>query len=484
MKKIIVILIIFVTTSAYAQWQPDVRLTNSNGHSYTSYNNTWCIAANGNVVHTVWVDNRDGNYEIYYKRSTNNGINWGADIRLTNNTAYSRYPSIAVSGSTIHVLWEDEYENHIEIHYKRSTDNGINWGTDIRLTNNDTSFSRYPSFVVSGSNLHIVFTDNRDGNYEIYYKKSTDSGISWGIDTRLTNSIAGNWTSSIAVSGSVIHVVWYGWNNGDPEIYYKRSTNSGITWEPEIRLTNEPGFSLIPSIAVSGSIVHIVWIDTRDGNFEVYYKHSTDGGLTWGTDYRLTNNVADSESPSIAVSGSNVHIVWPDDRDSNFEIYYKCSTDGGKTWKADTRLTNNTANSTGPCIAISSSILHIVWSDDRDGNSDIYYKRNPTGNVGIQNISTETPSKYSLKQNYPNPFNPSTNIKYQIKENSFVTLKIFDILGKEITTLVNEKQKPGSYEVQFDARHGGSSSLPTGVYYYVLYADGVRVDVRKMVMIK
>jgi hypothetical protein len=104
--------------------------------------------------------------------------------------------------------------------------------------------------------------------------------------------------------------------------------------------------------------------------------------------------------------------------------------------------------------------------------------------TNIGGTSINIPDRFELFQNYPNPFNPSTNIKYQIKENSFVTLKIFDVLGKEIAVPVNEKQRPGSYEVQFDARHGGSSSLPTGVYYYVLYADGERMDARKMVLLK
>ena len=80
--------------------RPDMRLTNESGNSYTSYNNAWCVASNGNVVHIVWYDDRHGgyhNYEIYYKRSTDGGVKWGADKRLTNNTAISRYPSMLQS---------------------------------------------------------------------------------------------------------------------------------------------------------------------------------------------------------------------------------------------------------------------------------------------------------------------------------------------------------------------------------------------------
>jgi len=75
------------------------------------------------------------------------------------------------------------------------------------------------------------------------------------------------------------------------------------------------------------------------------------------------------------------------------------------------------------------------------------------------------PTEFSLEQNYPNPFNPTTTIKYQIPELSFVTLKVYDVLGSEIITLVNEEITVGSYEVDFNA-----TSLPSGIYFYRLQA--------------
>ncbi|WP_337867127.1 hypothetical protein, partial [Ignavibacterium sp.] len=100
-KSFFALLILFTLNSLnlFAQWQPDLRLTNDPAVSYTSTNNAWCIAASGSVVHVVWRDQRDGNDEIYYKRSTDGGISWGADTRLTNNSAASWMPSAAVSGS-------------------------------------------------------------------------------------------------------------------------------------------------------------------------------------------------------------------------------------------------------------------------------------------------------------------------------------------------------------------------------------------------
>jgi len=96
--------------------------------------------------------------------------------------------------------------------------------------------------------------------------------------------------------------------------------------------------------------------------------------------------------------------------------------------------------------------VHVIWLDSRDssGNHEIYYKRNPTGNpIGISKLNTVIPDKFSLSQNYPNPFNPGTVISYSLLVNSFVSLKVYDAIGREVVTLVNEFQKTGTYETQF-----------------------------------
>ena len=98
--------------------------------------------------------------------------------------------------------------------------------------------------------------------------------------------------------------------------------------------------------------------------------------------------------------------------------------------------------------------------------------------IGVKGIGTEIPKTYSLNQNYPNPFNPTTIIKYALPRNSYVTLKIYDILGNEVYTLDNSFRKAGYYEASFDA-----SNLASGVYFYKLVTDGY-VSTRKMLLIK
>lgn len=426
-------LFFFTFLPLFAQWEPDQRLTFTDSMLTTSQNYARSIAAAGDYVHVVWWDKRDGNYEIYYKRSTDGGTTWEADIRLTNNVAPSYIPSIAVVDSNVHVVWYDVRSGDDEIYYKHSSNGGTTWGSDIRLTNAPES-SNAPSLAVNNSLIHVTWCDWRDGDAEIYYKRSTDNGISWGPDIRLTNSAGNSAIPSVATSDSNVYVVWVDDRDAgsfEEEIYFKYSTDNGVNWSSDIRLTNNAGRSAYPTLGVYGSNIHVVWEDWRDGvSQEVYYKRSTNAGSTWSSDIRLSDFPDASNLPSIAVSGINVHVVWYDSRDGNQEIYYKVSTDNGASWGPDTRLTNALGISYYPSIAISGSNVHVVWSDARDDpRYEVYYKRNPTGNIGIvekANVKCEK-SKVDLEAT-PNPFTYHTTIP-GYKSEKFV---VYDITGNVV----------------------------------------------------
>ena len=107
------------------------------------------------------------------------------------------------------------------------------------------------------------------------------------------------------------------------EIYTKRSGDGGATWDPDQRLTSAIGVSQRPTVARAGEDLYLAWMDNRDGNFEIYFKHSADAGKTWGDDVRLTEDDAESSHPMIAVGKGRVHVLWVDHREGYREIYYK-----------------------------------------------------------------------------------------------------------------------------------------------------------------
>jgi len=105
------------------------------------------------------------------------------------------------------------------------------------------------------------------------------------------------------------------------------------------------------------------------------------------------------------------------------------------------------------------------------------------GTIDVKKIESEIPATYRLEQNYPNPFNPVTTIKFQISRPEFVTIKIYDLLGKEITVLLNRKLEAGSYELPFNASLVNGSGLASGLYFYRIQAGNFS-DTKKMILIK
>ncbi len=186
----------------------------------------------------------------------------------------------------------------------------------------------------------------------------------------------------------------------------------------------------------------------------------------------------------------------------NIEIldnaYVDVSNDNGVTWQSAKFYNGVQSNWTREMLDITSlagasATLKIRFSLVSNGavtSDGIYvdniklagYTNAPTGIIS----NTEVPAKFSLSQNYPNPFNPGTVIKYNLASGNFVSLKVYDILGKEMITLVNERQNAGSYSISFN-----SSNLSSGLYYYRIVAgDGSNnsaqgfVDTKKMLLIK
>jgi hypothetical protein len=105
-------------------------------------------------------------------------------------------------------------------------------------------------------------------------------------------------------------------------------------------LTNNPGESEHPKLVVQGDILHLVWRDNRDGSYEVYYKRSTDGGQSWSAATRLTKNPRQSFWPVLAVCDNFVLLLWCDERDGTQALYYMFSSDGGNSWSDEERLTD------------------------------------------------------------------------------------------------------------------------------------------------
>jgi hypothetical protein len=128
--------------------------------------------------------------------------------------------------------------------------------------------------------------------------------------------------------------------------------------------------------------------------------------------------------------------------------------------------------------------LYPVWMARYPGSNvyQIWSAIVDISTIGINKIDNEIPNGYTLGQNYPNPFNPETRIKYSVPKNSNVFIKLYDVQGKEISTLVNGMHTAGTYELNFSANEI-SRVLPSGVYFYKMIAEGITLS-KKMLLNK
>ncbi|MBS4016326.1 MAG: T9SS type A sorting domain-containing protein, partial [Candidatus Latescibacteria bacterium] len=471
------------------------------------------IAVSGNNVYVVWHDQRNQtgsivHADIFFKYSRDGGTTWSNDTQLTYQPVATRsvYASIAVAGDTVHLVWED-YRDDLsgEIYYKRSLDGGITWGSDVRLTYSANFASWWPSIAVSGQNIHVVFRDSRDGaayNHEIYYKRSLDGGANWGSDIRLTTTTAESWNPSIAVVGDTVHVAWndgISYPNNSHEIYYKRSLDNGTTWSQNIRLSYSSVNSYFASVAAKGSNVHIVWQEARPGpSNDIYYIHSINNGMTWSSDTNLTNlSTSQKYLPGVAVADANVHVLWRDLRDySTGEMYYK------RYLGIPPSYYTITATADGPGIIIPSGYVMVNIGTDTTftitPNANCQLDSLVVDNINhgadstyytFYNVTTDhTISAYfspvvdieepdndypllSLQRIYPNPFKNQTTIQYQLTKSAPVRIKIYNCLGSEVRTLVDGHQTAGTYTVNWNGKDNKGRSVGNGLYIIRIIAE-------------
>lgn len=357
-------------------WGPIIQLSNENEDMLIFPD----IAVYENNIHVIWQDNINGN-NIFYKRSNDNGQSWDEEIRLIDNNSFQApmSPSIAVYENNIHVVWQDNFSGN-DIFYKRSNDNGENWDEEIGLINENLySFIHTisPAIAVDGDNVHVVWINEYLPN--IYYKKSIDNGETWSNEIVLKECIADS--LAITASGNNVHVVWEE-NNGVENdnqwnIFYKQSQDNGETWIDDMQLSINSSNHETPDIAAEGNNIHVVWVQNSAEGRYIMYTTSSNNGVTWGNNTQLTtDDRTDSYSPSIAINGNNIHIVWQNLHFSPNQrvIYYKRSIDKGNSWGEDIDLAPNvTTEATFPKIAVEDNNIHIVWVEGISWISSISY---------------------------------------------------------------------------------------------------------------
>lgn len=319
-------------------------------------------------LHLVWYDDRDGNFEIYYKEWYEGG--WSEVERLTCAPGESVRPQVASDPfGRVHVVWHDERDGDFEIYYKNR--DGTLWSGDQRLTFDGHNQS-YPSVAADAvGDVHVVWSDLRiaSDNSEIYYLRG--DGFMWESELRLTESEGFSSKPAVAAGpDGLVHVTWYDTREGVREVFYKYW--DGVAWSPDERVSDSLSGSWYQNMAVDeDGNLHVVWLDRQDGNWEVYYRRRASGG-GWQDIERISFDEGRAAECEVCVDSSGrVHVVWRDNRDGNLEIYYAAFT--GSRWTGETRLSFTSQPSKRPTIGVDGDDrIIVVFMDDRDGDTGLF----------------------------------------------------------------------------------------------------------------
>jgi hypothetical protein len=400
-----------------------VNVSNNAGVSETPQ-----IKTSGSNVFVVWKDITSGTNNILFKKSTNDGTSFGSAITLDSGSANSQDPQMAFSGANIYSVWHEGSPSVIA--FAKSSDTGGTFGAQVILSS-ATATSVLPQINASSSNVYVTWQQDTD----IYYTNSTDSGATFGTAIPLESGAPSSSSPEIATDGNNIYVIWKQDNdisfirsndNGDTfessaslstsgsasrpaiaasasKVYvvwqdssnmiFRKSTNSGASFGSEIILGAHgvtSSTNTAPEIMVSGNNVYVTWRQNSTG--EIYFARSTDGGDTFQTAVNLSSNSGSSILPHMAVLGNTVVVVWRDSTPGNTEIFYSASDDSGVTFGNPANISNTSANSETPSLAVTSSKAYFVWNDSTSGNQDIWFV---SGTPSPTTVSFDT-TQYTL----------------------------------------------------------------------------------------
>jgi ligand-binding sensor domain-containing protein len=298
------------------------------------------------------------------------------------------------------------------------------------------------ALAVSGTNLFAGTVDK--GVF-----LSTNNGTSW---TAVNSGLTIPYVLSLAVSGTNLFAgIGRASISGEVLGGVFLSTNNGSSWTEADSGLMKPYEVLCLAVSCTNLFAGT---EGGDGVFL-----STNNGTSWSA---VNSGLTRISVVSFAVSGTNLF--------AGTDGGVFLSTNNGTSWSTvDSGLTNTNVLS----LAVNGTNLFVgTW-----GNG-VWVRPLSEMVTAVENNHNNIPNHFELKQNYPNPFNPSTTLSFVIGHSSFVDLKVYDVLGREVATLVNEEKPAGNYQVKFNA-----ANLPSGIYIYKLQA-GSLTETKKMILLK
>lgn len=346
----------------------DVRITND-----THDSEECSIAWTGSEFGVAWQENRDGNEEIYFARVSDAGSKVGGDVRVTDAAGASYLPTVIWTGTEYALCWTDEREGSRDVYFTRLSGDGTEVGSDVRVTTDGHS-SRRSVIAWSGSEYGLTWSDERNGNWEVYFARLGTDGTKIGSDVRVTDDLGTSYVSDIIWASSVYGLAFHDDRHESYEIIFARVDGDGAKIGPDVRISVTTDASAwVASLTWTGSEYGIAWHDNSEENYEIFFARLNETGASIGPDVRITNISGSSYDADLEWTGSEFVIAWHDDMSGDSEIYVARVSDTGTKLSSDLRLTNEYDLSADASLVWTGSRFGLAWTDERTDNPEIFF---------------------------------------------------------------------------------------------------------------
>lgn len=445
--------------------------------SFTTSSLIWGLQVAPSSQQTIYaVSGYTGGTGVW--KSTNSGVNW---VQMNNGLTNPIIQTLSVSKTNPNIVMVGSTNTGTSPGVYRTIDGGSNW-TLVNSGITDSMGIQAIEIDPVNPNIAYVGIFTGTGNSTVGIYKTTNGGANWIASS---NGFGANKNIlAIAINPLNPNVIYAGTSfiptpQTGPTYIYK-SVDAGANWIsmstglPALTTDVNPVRVLdVCNVDTSVVIAGLFMNTTTNGGFFV----STNGGTSWTKKHNGLPNLAGTLIRAAVIRpGSSAEFYVGLDGGTEKAVWR--TTDGGNLWVqflGGPMITSHTVRALDFRTLADTTLYAGVANTAGTGNGVLEYTWLP---VGVNGNNGKIPLEFALFQNYPNPFNPVTNIQFDIPKESFVTLLVYDIRGKEIKTLANENKQAGSYYITFDA-----SAFSSGVYFYKLTA-GDFTRTMKMILVK
>lgn len=492
------------------------------------------VAFDGTNYMVVWQDYRSSSYyDVYGARVSPSGyVLEPGGITISTAANYQSSPAIAFDGTNYMVAWADFRDWSYDAYVARVNKSGVVLDPAGIPVSKATGDENSLAIAFDGTNYMVMWRDERNGTYtDIYGARVSTSGAVLDPDGIAISTAAGHqYAPAIAFDGTNYMVVWYDEHTGSYyDVYGTRVTTSGAVIDPTgIAISTAPNYQGYPAITFDGIDYVVVWQDFRSGTYDVYGSRvATNGAVLDPGGIPISAAASYQGFPAIAFDGTNCMVVWQDNRRGSYDIYAarldrtgvvldpagftdiafasaSAVVDNGcvnLSWQmaidvpGSSFLVRRSESPEGEFSTLNLPVINVIGLSFSCTDCGVSAGKTYWYSITLVGLAAEesygpievrvegAPVAYRMYQSYPNPFNPMCTISIELPEAGNVSLKVYDVNGAIVRTLVDGWREPGIYNEIWNGRGDDGKGMPSGIYLYEIEAHNFVMS-HKMVLLK